>query len=60
MEHLIAKVDERKEFAYGEDGFVYYNPENSGLIAAWELRVIADELDRRNADWKQQINEELK
>lgn len=58
-EYIINKINKLNEIQYGGDGFVYYVPARPGLIAAWELRVIADELDRRNADWKAQIDKEL-
>lgn len=37
------------------DGFYYYFPENGGFITSHGLRIIADELDRRNKDWDDEI-----
>lgn len=56
---LIAKCNERREFDMLEDGYYYYWPSNQGAIAPWELRAIADELDRLNADWDKQVQEAL-
>lgn len=51
-EKFIARVDAWDEFALDIDGFWYYWPKrNDGSIYAWMLRVIADELDRRNEPW---------
>ena len=58
-EHLIQLADSRNEFLYGQDGFMYYCPGLSGLLTAWELRVIADELDKRNAGWQAKIDKDL-
>jgi Ca2+-binding EF-hand superfamily protein len=57
MGDLIKKIDERGEFVYLEDGFLYYAPEGKGCISAHELRTIADELDKRNKAWEEQIDE---
>ncbi len=57
MGDIIKKVDERGEFVYLEDGFLYYAPEGKGCISAHELRIIADELDKRNKAWEEQIDE---
>lgn len=41
------------EFYQDVDGYIYYWPADSphGCMAAHHLREIADELDRKNADW---------
>lgn len=58
MSRIVQIADERGEFVYLEDGFLYYAPEaTGGCIAAHELRALADELDRRNKAWEDQINE---
>lgn len=58
MGDIIKKIDERGEFVYLEDGFLYYAPEaTGGCISAHELRTIADELDKRNKAWEEQIDE---
>jgi hypothetical protein len=57
-ERVIKQADERKEFAQDVDGFVYWWPsqETTGAFSGYILRAIADELDRRNAEWNKQIN----
>ena len=40
-----------------DDGFQYYWGTQRGALSAESLRVIADELDRLNGPWEQQINE---
>lgn len=60
MSDIIKKIDERGEFIYLEDGFLYYAPEGKGCISAHELRTIADELDKRNRAWEEQIDESFR
>ena len=38
------------------DGFYYYNTPK-GCLAASALRIIADELDKRNKDWNEIIDQ---
>jgi hypothetical protein len=45
---LIKKVYENDDILQLEDGDYYYWVENKGALSAHNLRVIADELDRRN------------
>lgn len=56
-QRLLSHAEERGEFDYLEDGFVYYFPAGGGAISAHHLRWIADELDSRNEDWQRQIDE---
>lgn len=58
-QELIALVEKWGEFITLEDGYVHYCPRGNGTVAAWSLRVIADELDRRNAEWDAQVKETL-
>ena len=39
-----------------EDGFRYFAPGGGGALSADNLRVIADELDSRNAEWSAQVD----
>lgn len=59
MSKVIEILDSRDEFVTDVDGFVYWWPHGSvnGHLAAHHLREIADELDRRNAEWGKQIDE---
>jgi hypothetical protein len=63
-EKLIQILVERDEFVTLEDGYVYWWPTHEhvkhsdgsmtgggGALAAWQLKTIAEELDRRNAEW---------
>jgi|CXWL01.1.fsa_nt_gi hypothetical protein len=52
----------RKDIVCGDDGYYVYWPEdrNVGAIAAWELRAIADHLDRMNMAWDWIINNDPK
>lgn len=56
---VIRISDERKEFTRGDDGFVYWWPDGSphGHLTAHHLRLIADELDRRNKKWNNIIED---
>lgn len=54
---LIQAVD--KNILKDVDGFYYYAPSGIGLRTSYNLREIADELDRRNKDWEDYINNYL-
>jgi hypothetical protein len=57
---LIDLVDERKEFVLDVDGFLYYWPSpNLGHLSSCQLRWIADELDKRNKPWQDQIEKDF-
>lgn len=38
------------------DGFMFFEPRSAGSWEAWSLRVIADELNRLNKPWEEQIS----
>jgi len=54
---LVKKCDDHNEFVTFDDGFVYFWPKGYGGLDAVCLRIIADELDKRNAEWKQNIDD---
>lgn len=55
-EKLIEMCDQWEMFSPGDDGFIYWWPSDlSGYITPQQLRWIADELDKRNEPWKQDI-----
>lgn len=56
---IVAVSQERGDFVTDTDGFVYYWPKEAGRghLSAWHLRVLADELDRRNEPWQKEIND---
>ena len=45
------------EFVTDVDGFVYWWPSGTGHHASHHLRWIAEELDSRNKEWNDKINE---
>lgn len=54
---IVAVSQERGDFITDVDGFVYWRPlQRRGHLSAWHLRVLAEELDRRNKDWQDQID----
>ena len=57
QQELIQRIDESGDFVTLDDGFVYYWPSGNGSLAAYVLRWIADELDKRNKEWNKQIND---
>lgn len=59
MNKVIQQIDERKEFITLDDGFLYYDPCHNGAIGAHTLREIADELDKRNRQWTEEIERDL-
>ena len=54
---IIQYADEHSEFVTDVDGFVKYWPKGNGCLTEHDLRVLADEIARRNAAWQAQINE---
>ncbi len=48
---------ERGDFMCLEDGYYRWWPHGLGAISAEELRMIANELDRLNTDWDNQLQE---
>lgn len=56
---VLRLANERGDFVQGEDGYTYYWPTNQashGCLPAWALRVLADEMDRRDRGWDAIIN----
>ncbi len=60
-EKVIRMSQERDEFVLDVDGFYYYwpQPERGGHYSAQILRILADELDRRNKDWEDHLSKAL-
>lgn len=56
---LIQQLHERGEISTSDDGYFYYWPaaKFGGCISARQLRVIADHLDKLNAEWDSQIKD---
>ena len=57
MSNVVDHAESRNEFVTLDDGYVYYWPTSGGAISAQQLRELATELDRRNKDWDDHINE---
>lgn len=58
---LIELIEERNEFVTDVDGYLYWWPEGfNGHLSSYQLRAIADELDRINEPWNKQIDEYFK
>lgn len=56
---LIELVDEAGDFVALEDGYIYFWEPHRGCLSAEQLREIADELDRRNKAWNDQVEKDL-
>jgi hypothetical protein len=52
---LIARAEEQDEFILNVDGYFVYWPRRVGYLNAAALRTLADELDRRNAEWDKTV-----
>lgn len=52
---IIAEIEKRDEFILLEDGYLYWWPAQMGAVDADTLRVIADELDKRNKSWDEVV-----
>lgn len=58
---VISISTQREEFVTFEDGYCHWWPAGSqnGALSSWHLRVLADELDRRNLRWDRQVRKGL-
>lgn len=55
---LIQKIDEEGGFPTIDDGFsVYCPPITGGIYSANTLRIIANELDKRNVAWQERLTQ---
>ena len=57
--HVIEKIGDLDDIVTLEDGYQYFMPKSGGAMSASVLRIIAAELDRRNAVWDEQVQKEL-
>lgn len=57
IQRVLTMLEERKEIVAGDDGFYYYWPEGHGALSSADLRIIADELERRNAPLEAELEE---
>ena len=55
MSRLIGKLDEEERLQPSDDGYIVYWTRRGGYLTAAHLREIADELDRRNKTWHEQV-----
>ncbi len=56
----VERAEDNNDFYTASDGFVYFWPATSGgAYAAYTLRELADELDRRNEVWNKRIERDL-
>lgn len=54
---LLEKAKEANDIIALDDGFYYYWVHGKGALSAWNLRCIADELDRMNEPLQRSIEE---
>lgn len=52
--HLIQSVE--SELVQGDDGYVRFFTRKAGYISAGQLRLIADEISKRNAEWDKLVH----
>lgn len=58
MSRLIEKLDEGEYLQPSDDGYVVYWTQK-GYLTSSHLREIADELDRRNKAWHEQVMQDV-
>lgn len=58
-DRLIANCDKYDEIGPLDDGYRYFWIKDRGALSARDLRIIADELDRRNKEWDEHIQREI-
>jgi hypothetical protein len=61
MDHVarvLRLADERGDFVSGDDGYTYYWPSEAsrGALPSWALRVLANEMDKRDTTWNAILN----
>jgi hypothetical protein len=59
VDRVVRLANERGDFIRMEDGYTCYWPSSEasrGALPSWALRVLADEMDRRDAAWDSIIN----
>lgn len=57
---VLAAVRRDGDIITGDDGYrVFWPDHRRGFLDAFALRVIADELDRLNKDWDEQVKRDL-
>jgi len=56
---VISSLNKHKEIGPLDDGFQYFWIKDRGALSAKDLRVIADELDARNKNWREQVENNL-
>lgn len=52
---LITEI--QSELVALDDGLFYFWPTKKGALSSDELRAIADELDKKNKEWKEKLIE---
>lgn len=59
-EKILEKANFNKDIYQEVDGFYVYGPTVfRGFMQSYHLRIIADELDRRNEPWQQHLDHYL-
>lgn len=58
MSRLIEKLDDEEKLLPSDDGYCVYWADG-GYMTAEHLREIADELDRRNKRWHEQVTQDV-
>ena len=48
-----------KHFLEDADGYLKFFPDGHGMYEAHHLRIIADELDKRNAEWDEKVSKAI-
>lgn len=55
-ERVIKMIDAENGFVKEVDGYIFYAAKGGGIFSSTILRWIADELDKRNEEWDEQVN----
>lgn len=61
IQRFINSCEAKGEFISKADGYTYWAPSGyeHGILSSHSLRILADELDRRNKDWNETVKTEL-
>ncbi len=56
---IIDTFDKAGDFGPLDDGYIRFWIKDKGCLSSYDLRVIADELDRRNEQWDRQVQKDI-
>ena len=56
VKRILERANTEGDIVRGDDGFYVYWPRRAGALPAYQLRALADELDRLNEPYEKELN----